>query len=1428
MGSMGRLGRYLQPVAVAVMVVALFTLCGATSVSAAPSPAFATPGTFSCKAASAANKVSPPPPIWKLSGRAPSADEVATANAIKPPCPAGQVPSPMAHGAATPDLTPTYASPINGELTATSQLGTASEPHTVSQARRGESCKAGGCYWYAYNDVQKEAIGMEYETNISQPQVSGFSEAHSIDQLAVGAGTEGDQYTIEAGWDVDPMAGWGSPEKPHFFVVVNPDNYGPESCYVGIEEKCTSFVPAAEAKIAPGVTTLEPSTTKFRIGVEYTRGNWWIWAGTQWIGYVRKSAWGGNFTKGTSEANYGEVYDNESKPTSQMGDGQFGSSSGATSMTQSFVLLTENKGETAGYHGEVTNSSLYSIGDINSDKTEWHFGGPGDDPVPTVTTEPASEVEETSAILHGDVDPNYGETHYYFQYGTTSSYGSSTPEVDVGSGGSPVPVSATITNLRPGTPYHYRIVASNGDGTSYGGDRTFRTRTHPVLNYISSSNVVTSCVESENGGATNCSDSGFWQPAASPDLSTVPLANGNLMLNYISSSNVVTSCVESENGGATNCTDSGFWQPAASPDLSTVLLANGNLMLNYISSSNVVTSCVESENGGATNCTDSGFWQPAASPDLSTVLLANGNLMLNYISSSNVVTSCVESENGGATNCTDSGFWQPAASPDLSTVLLANGNLMLNYISSSNVVTSCVESENGGATNCSDSGFWQPARSPSLSTVTLVSGNAMLNYISSNNVVTSCLESENGGATNCTDSGFWQPAIKPNLSTVALESNGHLMLNYISSTNVVVSCAESESGGATNCTDSGFWQPAASPDLSTTALGAGGAAAANQPESWPTEESEITGSRNTVRDPESEDEWVFAPAANGAINEWVWTPSTGWSLSTLSGGAAIAPGTVPQVVRNPRTGSMAVYYNANNGQIWNYNTQQAGGTSGWSSYALSGGGAAAAANASPSVVYNPATGFTAVYYVGPNGRMWNYNWTLQNSWSAYELSGGGAAAAANASPSVVYNPATGFTAVYYVASNGRMWSYNWTLQNSWSAYELSGGGAAAAANASPSVVYNPATGFTAVYYVGPNGRMWNYNWTLQNSWSAYELSGGGAAAAANASPSVVYNPATGFTAVYYVGPNGRMWNYNWTLQNSWSAYELSGGGAAAAANASPSVVYNPATGFTAVYYVASNGQMWNYNWTLQTSWTASALPDLPINIGKPSLSTTMPSQNVPLLTTNGSWTNNPTSYVYQWERCNASGAECSSIAGETSSSYTPVEADLEHTLVMTVTATNNEGSTPASSSPTSVVRRMGQIAEHTLPTGSKPEGIAAGPDGKVWFAEYGTGEIGQIGVTMEGLTEFPVVSGKASGIVTGPDGNLWFTNCQKSKIGQMTTGGIVTHEYALPTGSKPKVIVAGPNGSLWFSDYGTDAIGRITTAGAIEEYKLPDESRRKE
>src|SRR4051794_20788645 len=71
---------------------------------------------------------------------------------------------------------------------------------------------------------------------------------------------------------------------------------------------------------------------------------------------------------------------------------------------------------------------------------------------------------------------------------------------------------------------------------------------------------------------------------------------------------------------------------------------------------------------------------------------------------------------------------------------------------------------------------------------------------------------------------------------------------------------------------------------------------------------------------------------------------------------------------------------------------------------------------------------------------------------------------------------------------------------------------------------------------------------------------------------------------------------------------------------------------------------------------ASASAAAPTNTALPVVTAT-PKVGQVATTTQGTWTGSPTSYAYVWFRCNAAGAECKSITGATSASYTPVGAD---------------------------------------------------------------------------------------------------------------------------------------------------------------------------
>ena len=96
---------------------------------------------------------------------------------------------------------------------------------------------------------------------------------------------------------------------------------------------------------------------------------------------------------------------------------------------------------------------------------------------PTVETKPASGIQENQATLNGTVNPNGKETTYRFEYGKTTSYGNSIPVTNAGAGAgtSAVNVYLTPNTLLPRTRYHFRLLATNQDGTSYGSDLAFTT-----------------------------------------------------------------------------------------------------------------------------------------------------------------------------------------------------------------------------------------------------------------------------------------------------------------------------------------------------------------------------------------------------------------------------------------------------------------------------------------------------------------------------------------------------------------------------------------------------------------------------------------------------------------------------------------------------------------------------------------------------------------------------------------------------------------------------------------------------------------------------------------------------------------------------------------------------------------------------------------
>jgi virginiamycin B lyase len=133
---------------------------------------------------------------------------------------------------------------------------------------------------------------------------------------------------------------------------------------------------------------------------------------------------------------------------------------------------------------------------------------------------------------------------------------------------------------------------------------------------------------------------------------------------------------------------------------------------------------------------------------------------------------------------------------------------------------------------------------------------------------------------------------------------------------------------------------------------------------------------------------------------------------------------------------------------------------------------------------------------------------------------------------------------------------------------------------------------------------------------------------------------------------------------------------------------------------------------------------------------------------------------------------------------------------------------------------VGKVSNITGTGISEPYGITAGPNGSLWFANFGNASIGEVSTTgvVSNFTD-PTISQPVD-ITAGPNGALWFTNYGNSSIGEITTAGVVSN-FTDPSINHPTGITAGPDGALWFANQGNNSIGRITTLGSVTNFTAP-------
>jgi streptogramin lyase len=141
------------------------------------------------------------------------------------------------------------------------------------------------------------------------------------------------------------------------------------------------------------------------------------------------------------------------------------------------------------------------------------------------------------------------------------------------------------------------------------------------------------------------------------------------------------------------------------------------------------------------------------------------------------------------------------------------------------------------------------------------------------------------------------------------------------------------------------------------------------------------------------------------------------------------------------------------------------------------------------------------------------------------------------------------------------------------------------------------------------------------------------------------------------------------------------------------------------------------------------------------------------------------------------------------------------------------------------ITTAGSITEVQLASGTHPTKIAAGPDGRLWFTESGTNQVGAINPSTMAIDITVSTGSQPDGITAGPDGNLWITEFGGDAVRRITSGGSISPPFSTGAGSDPGDITIGPDGRLWFTEsndtIGSSSIGAITTGGGVSHYALP-------
>lgn len=225
---------------------------------------------------------------------------------------------------------------------------------------------------------------------------------------------------------------------------------------------------------------------------------------------------------------------------------------------------------------------------------------------PTATTGTTTAITSDSATLNGAVNPKGVSTTVIFEYGTSTSYGSTiTTTQSPLTGAVEQSVSADISSLTPVTTYHYRVKATNSAGTSYGEDKIFINAFPPTVTTAAATTIKANTAESGgdvtwDGYDPDTARGVCWSTSENPTIADAKTTDGIGTGPFTSSiTGLIPGTTYHARAYATNIVDTAYGRDVSFTSLAEAPTASTNSATSTTSNSATLNGAVN-PNGAST------------------------------------------------------------------------------------------------------------------------------------------------------------------------------------------------------------------------------------------------------------------------------------------------------------------------------------------------------------------------------------------------------------------------------------------------------------------------------------------------------------------------------------------------------------------------------------------------------------------------------------------------------------------------------------------------------------------------------------------------------------------------------------------------------------------------------------------------------------